>query len=61
MSVNSIRILNEIGFDELDSNKKFNPKKLDIYSINGVKKICELEISKFNSKNCRYTTLKDPF
>ena len=58
LSVNSIRILNEIGFDELDSNKKFNPKKLDIYSINGVKKICELEISKFNSKNCRYTTLK---
>ena len=58
LSVNSIKLLNEIGFNKLDSNKKFNPENLDIYSINGTKKICELEISKFNSEDCRYTTLK---
>ena len=58
LSVNSIKLLNEIGFDKLESNKKFNPENLDIYSINETKKICELEISKFNSENCRYTTLK---
>ena len=58
LSVNSIKLLNEIGFYKLDSNKKFNPENLDIYSINGKKKICELEISKFNSEDCRYTTLK---
>ena len=58
LSVNSIKLLNEIGFDKLESNKKFNPENLDIYSINGTKKICELEISKFNSEDCRYTTLK---
>jgi len=58
LSVNSIKLLNEIGFDKLESNKKFNPENLDIYSINETKKICELEISKFNSEDCRYTTLK---
>ena len=58
LSVNSIKLLNEIGFDKLESNKKFNPENLDIYSINDTKKICELEISKFNSEDCRYTTLK---
>ncbi|MBD1161817.1 FAD-dependent monooxygenase [Pelagibacterales bacterium SAG-MED15] len=58
LSVNSIKLLNEIGFDKLEFNKKFNPENLDIYSINETKKICELEISKFNSEDCRYTTLK---
>ena len=58
LSVNSIKLLNEIGFNKLDSNKKFNPENLDIYSINETKKICELEISKFNSEDRRYTTLK---
>ena len=58
LSVNSIKLLNEIGFDKLESSKKFNPENLDIYSINDTKKICELEISKFNSEDCRYTTLK---
>ncbi len=58
LSVNSIKLLNKIGFDKLENNKKFNPKKLDVYSINDKKKICELEISKFNSENSRYTTLK---
>ena len=58
LSVNSIKLLNEIGFDKLESNKKFNPENLDIYSINEKKKLCELEISKFNSEDCRYTTLK---
>ncbi|MAK18761.1 MAG: salicylate 1-monooxygenase [Candidatus Pelagibacter sp.] len=58
LSVNSIKLLNEIGFNKLDSNKKFNPENLDIYSINEKKKICELEISKFNSEDRRYTTLK---
>ena len=58
LSVNSIKLLNKIGFDKLESNKKFNPENLDIYSINETKKICELEISKFNSEDCRYTTLK---
>ena len=58
LSVNSIKLLNEIGFDKQDELEKFNPEKIDFYSINNSKKICELSISDFNSENCKYTTLK---
>ena len=58
LSVNSIKLLNEIGFNKLDELEKFNPEKIDFYSINNSKKICELSISDFNSENCKYTTLK---
>ena len=58
LSVNSIKLLNEIGFNKQDELEKFNPEKIDFYSINNLKKICELSISDFNSENCKYTTLK---
>ena len=50
--------MNEIGFNKQDELEKFNPEKIDFYSINNLKKICELSISDFNSENCKYTTLK---
>ena len=58
LSVNSIKLLNEIGFNKQDELEKFNPEKIDFYSINNLKKICELSISDFNFENCKYTTLK---
>ena len=58
LSINSIKLLNEIGFNKQDELEKFNPEKIDFYSINNSKKICELSISDFNSENCKYTTLK---
>ena len=58
LSVNSIELLNQIGFNSLTDKEKFNPKKIDLYDIKNFKKICDLEISKFNSENCKYTTLK---
>ncbi len=58
LSVNSVKLLNEIGFNKLEDNQKFNPKKLDFYLDNKKQKICDLEISKFNLKDSRYTTLK---
>ena len=58
LSVNSIRILNEIGFHKLENNKKFNPEKINFYSNENSKKICELDITDFNSEDCKYTTLK---
>jgi len=58
LSVNSIRILNEIGFQKLENNKKFTPKKIDFYSNGNLNKICELDITEFNSEDCQYTTLK---
>ena len=57
LSTNSIKLLNEIGFNNLENKDKFNPEKIDFYDLKH-KKICDLNISKFNSENCKYTTLK---
>ena len=38
LSVNSIKFLNEIGFNKQDELEKFNPEKIDFYSINNSKK-----------------------
>ncbi len=58
LSVNSIKILNEIGFGKLEINEKFTPEKINFYSSKSLKKICELDIANFNSEDCKYTTLK---
>ena len=58
LSTNSVNILNKIGFDALDQNEIFNPEKIDFYESIKEKKICDLNISEFNSENCKYTTLK---
>ena len=58
LSINSIKILNEIGFKKLENNEKFNPEKIDFYSNENSNKICDLDISDFNSEDCKYTTLK---
>ncbi len=57
LSVNSVSILNKIGFSQLSKNEKYNPSKLDFYSIN-YNKICDLDLSAFNFENVEYTTLK---
>ena len=57
LSVNSTFILNKIGFDQLNKNEKYHPTKLDFYSIN-YNKICDLDLTIFNSVNEKYTTLK---
>jgi len=58
LSVNSVKLLNQIGFNEFKNDKKFNPDKINFYSIHSSKKICDLNISDFNSGECKYTTLK---
>ncbi len=58
LSVNSIKLLNKIQFDKLENNEKFNPDKINFYSVKNSNKICELNISDFNTENCKYTTLK---
>ena len=58
LSVNSIKLLNQIEFHKFENNKKFNPDKINFYSIKNLNKICDLNISDFNSKDCKYTTLK---
>ena len=58
LSTNSIKLLNKIGFKTLENKDRFNPEKIDFYTIKQEKKICDLNISEFNSENCKYTTLK---
>ncbi len=58
LSVNSVKLLNQIGFDKFENDKKFTPNKINFYSIKSSNKICELDISNFNSEDCKYTTLK---
>ena len=58
LSVNSASILNEIGFKNFKNDNKFNPKKIDFYSLKNNNKICDLNIAQFNSEDACYTTLK---
>ena len=58
LSVISIKLLNKIGFKKLEIDKKFTPEKINFYSNKNLNKICELDIAEFNSKDCKYTTLK---
>jgi salicylate hydroxylase len=57
LSTNSISILNKIGFNQLNLGEKFHPSKLDFYSLN-LNKICDMDLTIFNSLNEKYTTLK---
>ena len=58
LSVNSIKLLNKIGFQSINSEEKFHPNKLDFYSLKNKKKICDLDISSFNTGEAKYTTLQ---
>ena len=39
LSTNSIKLLNKIGFNEIEKREKFNPEKIDFYEIKNQKKI----------------------
>ncbi len=58
LSVNSIKLLNKIGFQSVNYQEKFLPNKLDFYSFRDKKKICDLDISAFNTDDAKYTTLQ---
>ena len=53
-----MKLLNKIEFNKFENARKFNPKKIIFFSSKNFKKICDLNISDFNSENCQYTTLK---
>ena len=58
LSVNSVKLLNKIGFQNINSVDKFNPNKLDFYSLKNNQKICDLNISTFNDNDLKYTTIQ---
>ncbi len=57
LSTNCIKILGTIGFDKIDNNKIFHPNGVDFYNIQN-KKICELDLTQFNTEENKYTTLQ---
>ena len=58
LSVNSIKLLNKIGFQNINLENRFHPNKVDFYSLKNKKKICDLDISAFNINEAKYTTLQ---
>jgi salicylate hydroxylase len=58
LSVNSIKLLNKIGFQNVSLEEKFHPNKVDFYSLKNKNKICDLDISIFNDAEDKYTTLQ---
>jgi salicylate hydroxylase len=58
LSVNSIKLLNKIGFQNINFKEKFFPNKVSFYSLKNKDKICDLNISAFNGTNDKYTTLQ---
>ena len=57
LAPNGISILNKIGFSNIVSNDLFNPSKLNFYSVDD-NKICNLNLTRFNTNAAKYTTLK---
>ncbi len=57
LSNNSIKILNLFEFNKINSEKIFHPKGVDFYNIQN-KKICDLDLTQFNTDQNKYTTLQ---
>jgi salicylate hydroxylase len=57
LATNSIKILNQINFNKINNEKIFHPDTLDFYNIKN-EKICDLNLSKFNNSETKYTTLQ---
>ena len=58
LSVNSIKLLNKIGFNKFSNNQLYFPKKVNFLNAKDSKKICDINLSKFNYENNNYTTMK---
>ena len=57
LATNSIKILNQIDFNKISKEKIFYPNALDFYDIQN-EKICDLDLTKFNTNETKYTTLQ---
>ena len=58
LSVNSINLLNKIGFQTMNASEVFFPKKVNFFDAKVLEKICDIDLSQFNFENNKYTTLK---
>ncbi len=57
LSPNSTKILGKVGFNKISDKKIFHPAGVDFYNIDN-EKICDLDLTQFNTKENKYTTLK---
>ena len=58
LSVNSIKLLNKIGFKNLSAYEVSFPNKVNFIDAKNNNKICDIDITRFNEESNRYTTLK---
>ena len=58
LSVNSIKLLNKIGFKNLTASEVYFPTKVNFFHSKKKNKICDIDLSQFNYEQTRYTTLK---
>ena len=58
LSVNSIKLLNKIGFKNISASDVYYPTKVNFFQANSINKICEIDLRQFNNDYDRYTTLK---
>ena len=58
LSVNSIKLLNEIGFKNIEAHEISFPNKVTFFDAKNCKKSTDIDISQFNYESNRYTTLK---
>ena len=58
LSVNSIKLLNKIGFKKLNASDVYFPKKVNFFDAKDLKKICDIDLAQFNFEDNRYITLK---
>ena len=58
LSVNSIKLLNKLNFNNLSASEVCFPTKVNFFNSNNSKKICDINLSQFNDDQNRYTTTK---
>jgi len=58
LSVNSIKLLNQIGFKNLSAYDLSYPKRVNFIDAKNNNKICDIDITRFNDESYHYTTLK---
>ena len=58
LSVNSIKLLNKIGFKNIPASNICFPTKINFFKSNNPNKICDIDLTQFNDDLNRYTTTK---
>ena len=58
LSVNSVKLLNKIGFKNLSAYDLSYPKRVNFIDAKNNNKICDIDITRFNDESNYYTTLK---